>query len=380
MAAMAYAAADVARAAAAHVAADHGDDRDDDDDVTSDSCTPSASSTPRRNPHAAAAAAAAATAAAAAAAAGPGAVDLTAAGAPAAVGGQPAQAFVAVTAEQMAALAAGGQIDPSTLPQYVLPPTLLVRTRGGAAAAAQPRWPVTRARARPNPVGVHRALQGMSSLLYPQMGGTVDEEPLYVNAKQYHRILKRRQARHQLEQENLIAKQRKVGPRTRRRGSRAGGRCADPGPNTPVHFAAATAVLARVQAQARHAPAARRRRPLPDRRGDRQPAAERRPARRRGNRPGRRRVRQQLPYGRRRPRPPPGLPVGANARRSELVRLPAPNTRDQLGQQRHGDAADQARAEQRGRRGRRCCMTHAGGEQQRGGAGHCTVRAEAGAT
>ena len=42
--------------------------------------------------------------------------------------------------------------------------------------------------------------------------GEVDnEEPLYVNAKQYHRILKRRAARQRLEELNRLARSRKVG-------------------------------------------------------------------------------------------------------------------------------------------------------------------------
>ncbi len=43
-------------------------------------------------------------------------------------------------------------------------------------------------------------------LALPEM---LEEEPLYVNAKQYHRILKRRQARAKLEAEGRIPKERK---------------------------------------------------------------------------------------------------------------------------------------------------------------------------
>lgn len=44
----------------------------------------------------------------------------------------------------------------------------------------------------------------------PEPDETLDEEPLYVNAKQYHRILKRRTARARLEEVHRLSKERKV--------------------------------------------------------------------------------------------------------------------------------------------------------------------------
>ena len=54
-----------------------------------------------------------------------------------------------------------------------------------------------------------RNFQPIATQRIPVAMETLDE-PLYVNAKQYHRIIKRRQARAKLEAEGKIPKQRKV--------------------------------------------------------------------------------------------------------------------------------------------------------------------------
>lgn len=50
----------------------------------------------------------------------------------------------------------------------------------------------------------------LCTVCYLLQPGETGEEPLYVNAKQYHRILKRRQARAKLEATGRIPKERQV--------------------------------------------------------------------------------------------------------------------------------------------------------------------------
>ena len=61
---------------------------------------------------------------------------------------------------------------------------------------------------------VQMQTSGLSTTTAPSQTTTVseptEEEPLYVNAKQYNRILKRRAARAKLEAEGRIPRERKV--------------------------------------------------------------------------------------------------------------------------------------------------------------------------
>jgi hypothetical protein len=64
-------------------------------------------------------------------------------------------------------------------------------------------------------MGLPQPPSAMGNFDFDDDDGEQDEEPLYVNAKQYHRILKRRAARARLEEMNRVVKERKVGLRVR---------------------------------------------------------------------------------------------------------------------------------------------------------------------
>ncbi|KAI5610108.1 nuclear transcription factor Y, alpha, like isoform X2 [Silurus asotus] len=108
-----------------------------------------------------------------------------------------------------------------TIPAGTLSGTQIVQAAGGANTSTtnsgQGTVTVTL------PVSGNMVSAGGMVMMMPGGGGTVptiqriplpgaemlEEEPLYVNAKQYHRILKRRQARAKLEAEGKIPKERR---------------------------------------------------------------------------------------------------------------------------------------------------------------------------
>ncbi|CAF2044657.1 unnamed protein product [Brassica napus] len=61
---------------------------------------------------------------------------------------------------------------------------------------------------RPYETGVHAHLMGVQQQCVPLPSDAV-EEPVFVNAKQYHGILRRRQSRAKLESQNKVVKSRK---------------------------------------------------------------------------------------------------------------------------------------------------------------------------
>ncbi|KAG8710170.1 Transcriptional activator [Ceratobasidium sp. 395] len=86
-------------------------------------------------------------------------------------------------------------------PEYAPPPAEFVAPYGGQEYGAPGPSAVPAGPSEQAPAPEGQAAQ--------EDGDTLDEEPLYVNAKQYHRILKRRTARARLEEVHRLSKERK---------------------------------------------------------------------------------------------------------------------------------------------------------------------------
>ncbi|KAL1917795.1 uncharacterized protein VTP21DRAFT_3629 [Calcarisporiella thermophila] len=99
----------------------------------------------------------------------------------------------------------------------------------GAAIPGQlqdPNKPADQAAYDPSRLGYAQFPNMVMNPLYrmPVSNEVAEEEPLYVNAKQYHRILKRRAARARLEEQNKMSKTRKPYLHAMRRPRGPGGR------------------------------------------------------------------------------------------------------------------------------------------------------------